>query len=240
MVQLQGAEQRERRRLQRRATPRACTSCSRWTSRRTRRTTVGRRRRRPPDLVVPALRRRALVVHGPRPHAGLVRRGRHPVPHRGGHRDRGGRAPVGGVRRGTAHGRRHRRRGADRRHRAGRARADVRRGAQPRHVHAGRDEGLHGLGRGDGDVERGGGGPDASATPAPPPRAIWSTARWRCRRRCRSGRTTGAFAPLSSTGAALTLAALEHAGRRPPGDGRVQAAGRGHGLAAHGSATARR
>ena len=38
------------------------------------------------------LRRRPLVVHGPRPHAGLVRRGRHPVPHRGGHRDRGGRA----------------------------------------------------------------------------------------------------------------------------------------------------
>ena len=37
---------------------------------------LGRRRRRPPDLVVPALRRRPLVVHGPRPHAGVVRRGR--------------------------------------------------------------------------------------------------------------------------------------------------------------------
>ena len=33
-----------------------------------------RRRRRPSDLVVPALRRRSLVVHGPRPHRRLVRR----------------------------------------------------------------------------------------------------------------------------------------------------------------------
>ena len=57
------------------------------------------RRRRPPDRVVPALRRRALVVHGPRPHAGVVQRGGHPLAHRGRHRDRGGRAPVRGLRR---------------------------------------------------------------------------------------------------------------------------------------------
>ena len=40
---------------------------------------VGRRRRRPPDLVVPALRRRPLVVHGHGPHRGVVLRGAVPA-----------------------------------------------------------------------------------------------------------------------------------------------------------------
>ncbi len=105
VVQLQGAEQRERRRLlapqhARRARPAEDGRVDVRGGRRHR-----RRRRRPPDLVVPALRRRTLVLHRPRPHAGVVPGGRDPVPHRGRDRDRRGRAPVGGLRRRAAGGR---------------------------------------------------------------------------------------------------------------------------------------
>ena len=49
-------------------------------------------RRRSSDLVVPALRRRPLVVHGHGPHGRVVLRARLPRAYPGGHRDHGGRA----------------------------------------------------------------------------------------------------------------------------------------------------
>ena len=76
--------------------PRRRTStCSpRSTRRPTTRTTAPTAARRPSDLVVPALRRRPLVVHGHGPHRGVVRRGAVPAapPRRPrGHGGRGGR-----------------------------------------------------------------------------------------------------------------------------------------------------
>ena len=55
-------------------------------------------RRRPSDRLVPALRRRPLVVHGPRAHAGVLQRPDDARPPRGRHRDHRRRDQLRGVR----------------------------------------------------------------------------------------------------------------------------------------------